>query len=212
MEKLATAARVALLSGLILLPATFVQAGIGGPYGDYYLAYTGPEALTLLVRPDGAGRSFDAAFLPGGATADATLTLELRNANWEPVPNFPREDVWLEAVDDGLVPCLGGTIADADTDALGITHWQNPLCAGGVSQGPTIVLVNGALIELTSPVALGFNSPDLNGDLVVNLTDLALFAGDYFGPYAFRSDLYRDTQINLHDLAVFAPAFGASCP
>jgi hypothetical protein len=61
-------------------------------------------------------------------------------------------------------------------------------------------------------VSLGYNSPDLNGDLVVNLTDLALFAGDFFGPYVLRSDLYRDSQINLQDLAVFAQGFSASCP
>jgi hypothetical protein len=202
----------ALLVSLLLLPAAIAQADVGGPYGEYYMAYSGPETLTLMVRPDGGGRSFDEAFLPWGDTADATITLELRNANWDPVSNFPAEDLWLESYDDGLVPCLGGTIADANTDALGMTRWQNPLFGGGNSEALTLVLVNGSQLESTGGVHLSFNSPDINGDLVVNLTDVAQFAADYFGVFAFRSDFHRDGMINLQDLATFAQAYGATCP
>lgn len=197
---------------LLLLPTELVLADIGGPYGDYIMAYPGPETLTLLVRPDGGGRSFDDALLPWGDTADATITLVLRNANGDPVPDFPREDMWLVSDDDGLVPCVSGTIADANTDAAGMTQWQNPLFGGGYSEALTEVRVNGAPIELTIGVHLSFNSPDINGDLVVNLTDVALFAMDFFGDYQFRSDFFRDGQINLQDLATFAPAYGATCP
>ena len=197
---------------LFLLPVTLAQADVGGPYGEYYMAYSGPETLTLMVTPDGSGLSFDEAFLPWGDTEDATITLELKNANWEPVANFPREDLWLESHFDGLIPCVGGTIADSNTDAFGITWWQDPVFGGGSSEPLTVVLVNGSPIELTSGVNLRFNSPDINGDLVVNLVDVALFASDFFGAYHFRADLYRDGVINLQDLATFAQAFGTSCP
>lgn len=212
MKRLRFSAATTFFFSLMLLPVGIVQADIGGPYGEYHMAYPGGETLTLMVRPDGGGRSFDEAFLPWGETADATITLELRNANWDPIPNFPREDMWLVSYDDGLVSCVGGTIADADTDAFGITHWQNPLFGGGYSEALTIVLVNGAPPESTNGVHLSYNSPDINGDLVVNLTDVALFAVDFFGAYNFRSDLFRDGIINLQDLGTFAQAYGTVCP
>lgn len=202
----------ALFCLLFILPFTTAVADVGGPYGEYYMAYSGPETLTLMVAPDGSGRSFDEAFLPWGNTEDATITLELKNANWEPVANFPREDLWLEAQNGGLIPCVGGTIADANTDAFGITWWQNPVLGGGSSEPLTIVLVNGAPIELTTGVNLRFNSPDINGDLVVNLIDVALFSQDFFGAYDFRADFHRDGIINLQDLATFAQAYGGTCP
>ncbi len=197
---------------LILLLAAIAQAGVGGPYGEYDMAYQGPETLTLLVRPDGGGDSFDDAFLPYGQREDATITVEVKDANWDPIPNYPREDLWLESEDDGLVSCISGTIADANTDALGMAHWQNPLFGGGYSEALTVVMVNGSLIEMTIGVHLSFNSPDINGDLIVNLTDVAMFAMDFFGGYQFRSDLFRDGQINLQDLATFAQAYGTTCP
>ena len=76
----------------------------------------------------------------------------------------------------------------------------------------TIVLVAGSPIELTSPVDLGFNSPDINGDLLVNLTDVQTFTADYYGGYLFRSDFHRDGIVNLSDLAPLAYAIGAACP
>lgn len=199
---------------LLLLTASGVHAGIGGPQGTYNMAYTGTEALTLLVVPDGSGPPLNEARLPFGGTADATITLQLRDANYDPIPYYPREDMWLESEDNGLIICAGGSIADTETDLNGETHWTNPLRGGGASEALTVVKVNGSLVELTSGVRLGFNSPDINGDLVVNLLDVALFAEDFFDHpvFSFRSDFYRDGQINIADLGVFAQAIGAVCP
>jgi hypothetical protein len=199
---------------LLLWPGAGARAGIGGPYGEYYMAYTGPEFLTLVVAPDGSGPTLDQARLPSGGLADATITLILRDANWDPIPHYPREDLWLESEDQGLVICQGGTIADADTDLGGMTHWQNPLLGGGHSQALTVVKVNGSEPELTSGVRLNFNSPDINGDLVVNLSDVVLFSQDFFAhpEFSFRSDYFRDGQINLSDLAVFVQFYGGMCP
>lgn len=199
---------------LLILGPSFSFAGIGGPYGNYYLAYPGSDFLTLLVRPDGEGNSLDEARQYNGDVQDATITLNLMDANYDPVPNYPREDMWLESEDNGLVRCLGGTIADADTDQLGMTQWQNPLRGGGYSEARTVVKVNGIEPELSNGVNLNFNSPDINGDLIVNLLDVALFAQDFFAypDFSFRSDLYRDGQINLQDMAIFMQAIGAICP
>jgi len=207
-------ARAAFLFCLMIFSSTFAHADIWGPYGEYSMAYPGQEFLTLLVLPDGGGNQLDEARLPSGGTADATITLLLRDAYNDPIPNYPREDMWLESEDGGLVLCQGGTIADSDTDQFGMTRWLNPLRGGGHSQTLTVVKVSGAEPELTQGVRLNFNSPDINEDLIVNLLDVALFAEDFFqySVYSFRSDFYRDGTINLADLAVFAPAIGAHCP
>ncbi len=61
---------------------------------------------------------------------------------------------------------------------------------------------------------LHFNSPDINGDLYVNLLDVAAFTRDYYGAYEFRSGLARDAVLNLADVAVMVAYIhiGAGCP
>jgi hypothetical protein len=210
--------RILLQTGFLLAMVLFClavaadPAGIGGPYGEYSMAYQGPETLTLLVLPDGSGDGFDNASLPTGGTEDATITLTLLDGSFDPIYQFPAEDIWLESRDGGMVPCIGGTIADANTDVNGITHWTNPVLAGGYSETLTEALVNGSGLELAVGVKLSFNSPDINGDLVVNLVDIQLFTQDFFSGYDFRSDFYRDGTLNLADISLMAQAVGAACP
>lgn len=201
-----------LLMGLFCLSSAADPLGIGGPYGEYSMAYQGPETLTLLVLPDGSGDGFDSASLPNGGTENATITLTLLDAGYNPIYQFPREDMWLESRDGGMVPCNGGTIADANTDVNGMTHWTNPVLAGGHSETLTEALVNGSHLEMTVGVKLSFNSPDINGDLVVNLVDVQLFTQDFFSGYDFRSDFFRDGILNLADIPPMARAVGAACP
>ena len=60
---------------------------------------------------------------------------------------------------------------------------------------------------------LSVNSPDINGDLVVDLVDLGMFAGDYNNAsYDFRSDLTGDGIENLADIGEFAMYNGDECP
>ncbi|MCK9996649.1 MAG: hypothetical protein KAH56_10285 [Candidatus Krumholzibacteria bacterium] len=198
---------------LLVIPVTYAQTtGVGGPYGEYDMAYQGSETLTLFVVPDGSGDSFDQASLPFGGTEDATITVLLVDGGWLPIAYFPAEDIWLESEDNGLVPCMGGTIADANTGTDGRAQWREPPLGGGQSQALTVVMVNGMLLELTSGVRLSFNSPDINGDLMVDLTDLQLFAVDFFSSDDFRSDFHRDGIVNLSDLPPMALAIGANCP
>jgi hypothetical protein len=93
---------------------------------------------------------------------------------------------------------------------MGVTTWTAPLRAGGWSTSGTMVVVNGAAVP-TAPLILRHNSADLNGDEVANLADIPLFASDYFGPYAFRSDLWFDSVVNLSDIPRLAEGIGASC-
>lgn len=174
-------------------------------------AYSGQGNPALLVLPDESGPAFTAARDQEGNLVDATITLFLRDSQNVPFILFPREDMWLESVDEGLVSCTWGLMADENTDHDGMTWWILPPAAGGFSEGNVQVWVNGA--PLASPgINLRFNSPDINGDLLVNLQDVAIFASDYFVNYHFRSDFYHDGVIDLRDLTILAQKMLAGCP
>jgi len=120
--------------------------------------------------------------------------------------------MWLATNDGNQGACSWGMLADQDTDVNGMTYWVNPQPAGGFSEGPVFVYVSGEAIYSNAGLPLKFRSPDLNGDLQVNLTDVAIFAGDYFGGFQPRSDLSGDGVTNLSDVALLAQHFMAVCP
>lgn len=170
------------------------------------------QSATLLVLPDGSGPAFTAARIPGGMTVDATIQMTLIDSCGYPICCFPREDMWLESQDYGLVLCAGGSIADHNTNQYGQTEWTLPLKAGGHSQAACQVLVNGMALPGSVALPLHFVSPDLNGDRDVSLIDLVVFAEAYFGAYTFAADLRADGVIDLSDIPVLAAGMGAECP
>ena len=199
---------------VLLLAATAVLAdGIPDLDGSYAVcAYDGPGQATVMNFPDGAGSSFTESLDPDGNVVDATITLVVLDWNDFPIPDFPMEDIWLESADGGLVPCMGGSTADSNTDMNGETKWVNPLRAGGSSEALCQVLINGNAIYHPVGLPISFNSPDINADGQVNIADLGLFSTDYYNNYAFRSDFYRDGVLNLADVACFAQGLATSCP
>lgn len=194
---------------LIVCAASLATAGV--PDVNECSATSAHAGFAVLYNvPNGNGNPFTAA-VGGGGTVDATITVVVNDGTPAPIANYPFEDIWLESVDGGMVACTGGATADASTDALGVTDFQTPLQAGGFSLADTRVLINGLAIPGT--VALGYNSPDIDGSGAVNLTDVQLFAGDFFDvAYNFRSDLFFDAVVNLSDLPLLAAAIGAACP
>lgn len=173
----------------------------------------GGVTATLLVVPDGSGASLAAARDPLGLPVDATIDLLMLDGCGAFIAGFPREDIWLEAADGGLALCNAGTIADHNTDQQGRTTWALPLKAGGHSQAACRVLINGWQVLNGGSLPLHFNSPDINGDRVANLADIALFAADYAaGANAFEADLLADGVVNISDIGVLARGVGASCP
>lgn len=174
-------------------------------------AYVGPEGCVVKCVPDGSGNPFTAAVKVGGGTVDGTITVYVNDSAGAAIANLPFEDVWIESVGGGMVACTGGATADASTDAMGMTQFQTPIQAGGSDLSDTVVKINGNSIPGT--VKVSYNSPDLNGDGTVNLTDVQAFANDYYaGSYVFRSDLFFDNIINLSDIPELASGIGASCP
>ena len=99
--------------------------------------------VSLFNLPDGSGFPFTQAQLPDGSFVDATLRVQLLDYNGTVIAYFPAEDMWLESLDAGMIPCVGGTIANSNTDADGWTVWASPLGAGGASSADCRLLVSG---------------------------------------------------------------------
>lgn len=183
-------------------------------------AAAGTQAV-LFNLPSGEGAAFDEAVAPPpvagtqGAIIDATVTLTLRDGNGDPIANFPGEDLWLDTTSTDFYACNNGTIADFNTDASGVTTWEFPLLAGGYTDPTTDVTqvyVNGAPLS-GAGMDLQFNSADMFPDGVVDASDVAEFAGAYFGAgYVFAGDLFYDGVVDASDVAQFAGGFGTECP
>lgn len=56
------------------------------------------------------------------------------------------------------------------------------------------------------------SSPDLNGDLVVNIADYGAFSVVYTGDYDLQADYNHDGVVNLGDIAILAQHAGHACP
>ncbi len=169
---------------------------------------------SLLVCPCGDGYNLYEVYDQWGHQVVGTLYLQLIDSFGEPVPNFPAEDIWLGSSQGHLAFNHPGTCPDQDTDFEGTTYWTSPLAAGGYRRDTEIiqVFVSGDLLNVPPVLEFHFNSPDINGDLRVDLADVTLFATDYTGGYNYRSDFVWDSELNLADLTEFARHLGHSCP
>lgn len=198
--------------------ASFVNAETGVPDLEkswVEMAWIGPSSPVLFNVPNGGGAAFFEAYTLDGYVVDATITLYLRDSDDEPVTNYAADNMWLMTNDalGGFAPCFEGTIPDSPTDPdNGVTTWANPLRAGGWSEGQTVVMIDGSPL-LSVGLNLRHNSPDIDGNGTVNLTDLPYFVVDFFSiNYSFRSDFFYDGQINLSDVPPFAANRNNACP
>lgn len=165
--------------------------------------------------PNGLGSTFAGARSVGGIV-NATITLTVLDGGGVPVANFSANDMWLEkevvASTGNFIACTGGTTADLNTNASGVTTWAAPLRAGGWSTSKTLVVINGAALTSNTGLVLRHNSADINGDGNANLSDIPLFVTDFYGAYSFRSDMLFDGVVNLSDIPRVASGVGAVCP
>ena len=152
----------------------------------------------------------------GGAIGDAgaTVTVTVLDAGGAPVPNFPFQDIWLgHNGDNAIALCQGGSTADLNTNAAGVTTISGLIGGGGWSL-TTQVYINGTpLDDPALPVAL--NSPDIiltgTSYLVVDAADFSAFGQDY-QTTAFRSDIVNDGLVDVADFSRFGQLFGEVCP
>lgn len=173
------------------------------------------EPVSLYLYPDGGGRPFTSAYTWYGGNVDATITVYLLDGSYDPIPGYPAEDIFLQWYGGDVVFCDGGNIADGPSDENGITTFTAAPLGGGCAvpdnpHGLAVVLNGAALLQPGFDIAA--NSPDLTGDLAVNIADVAAFTQLLFGNYDYRADYYWDEVINLSDVAIFAQGLGIACP
>lgn len=199
---------------LVIGAASFAAAGVPDLQLSTASTAAGVASPVMYNLPNGLGSTFALARTTSG-TVNATITLTVLDGGGVPVANFSAADMWLEkAVSAGtgnFIACTGGTTADVNTNASGVTTWAAPLRAGGWSTANTLVVINGSPLTSSSGLNLRHNSADINGDGVANLSDIPLFAGDY-GSTTFRSDLLFDGTVNVSDIPRLASGVGAVCP
>lgn len=156
----------------------------------------------VLITPAGTGGSI--------ADAGATITVTVLDQGGLPVANFPFQDIYLgHPGDNSIALCQGGSTADFNTNASGVTTISGVISGGGWST-TTQVYINGTPLT-QAPLAVGLNSPDINGDLIVNLNDFSAFGSDY-NTTAFRSDLVYNGSVNLADFSRFGQTYFEQCP
>jgi len=171
----------------------------GGPY-------------TILVCPAGDG--------PTLASIGATITVRLRDVTGMiPIVGVPANDYWLFDCNDQVALCGGSNAINADgpSDADGMTTISGAIAAGGSGDG-TLVIVQGVVIEDCEfqPLCLSiaWRSPDIDGDLIVNLVDFSIFGPAFPSPpeaYDPAADMNNDGIINLVDFSIFGEHFLHVC-
>lgn len=187
--------------------------------------YSQQNDVSVMIVPDGSGFPLSNCFERGGTQlTSGKITVTLVDSGGNVVPAYPPNWITLEEMTSPLVWCRNvanpptancPNYADLPTDAAGQTTFTLSYYGGSQVQSPTNVWVfvptsGWFSIPITGNVS--FNSPDINGDLLVNLTDIAIFAMDFFGPYNYRSDFNYDQLVAIVDLAMFAPHLNKACP
>ena len=208
-----------LITTTLLLMITVPAAAQLGIYVEH-VEYAAGEA-TLLILPDGTGPAFSCARGADGGIVDATVRIQLVMEDGRPLQWIPAEDVWLDFGGGSHLTDCGVHASvirpDADSDADGWMTFSRPVAAGGWSAGPGRLYIMGYMAtyrdwDPVGLIPLRVNSPDITGDLHVNLSDVASFAADYLGGGGFRSDFFPDGNLDLVDLSVFVRSLGSSCP
>jgi hypothetical protein len=203
---------VAVLASLCLLGvAATAWAGIPDPTNSYATTVQAPNTVSCVVCPAGDGDAYTQCYLFGGIHANATIDLWVRDINGDPVVLYPATSLWVEF--PGMCECPPhACIADAPTDANGHTTFSGPFYGAGCDNtNSTTISLNG--IPLNQPgLPIWHNSPDMNCDLVVNLSDVVIFASGWFTTCPYCVDFYWDGVCNLSDVVIMAAHIAHTCP
>jgi hypothetical protein len=188
------------------------NAGIINPCVSYWQLHAVVTPCPLFVCPQGDTDSF----LDQGWW----IWICVLDINGVAIPNVPASDFWLidcDPLNDAAL-CGGSASsgADSNSNSAGMTTMSlGTLTGGGCADGMSLVIQGFVVLDsLTNcttdqcnPIAL--RSPDINGDLVINLVDLSAFAAGYPPqPYAVCADMNADGVVGLQDLSKFAFHYG----
>lgn len=163
---------------------------------------------TLYITPSGGGENLS------DATVTATISVTVNDANGNPIQNYPFQDIWPgSAVPGDINLCNGGAAADGNTNAAGQTTISGTLAGGGWTQAGVRVFLAGVAITGTGALSIDINSPDITGDLIVDLADIGPFSDELNNQTAtlFRADYFDDGLIDLADIGIFSTWIGDIC-
>jgi hypothetical protein len=207
--------KVVFFAASLLLVAGVAFAGIINPCGS-------PVVATIIGTP-----CYFAC--PQGDTgtiqaAGFSFAFTINNAAGLPIQYVSGVDFWLIDCDPAkdMALCAGSASSNADssTNALGKTTMTvTTLAVGGCVTGLSpvvqgIVLQQPGTVPCSTPVycfnTIKVRSCDLNGDLLMNSQDVAIFSSHYppTGTYDTCSDFDCNTIINSQDLARLAFHYG----
>ena len=203
--------KVAVLS-IVSAALLFAAAAFGGiidPCQSTATTAASPNTC-VLVCPAGDGDQLVA--------KGATISISVKDGAGVGIPDILWSDFYLIDCDpsNDMVLCGGASSsnANANTDSNGDTEMTGDIAAGGCAQGVSVVVQGFVLgcpeICLTN---IYVKSPDINGDLLVNIQDFSLFGAQY-PPNTFTDpcvDYNCDGIINLQDFSLFGLHYGHIC-
>lgn len=209
----------------LLMVYGVASAGIIDPCVSYcMLSATGGAAgppFPLFSCPQGDTDVFVDQVGGTGSGVGFLITVCVLQSDGTPIPNIPPSDFWLVDCDpiNDAVLCGGSASSGADslTNAAGMTTLGGlgTLTAGGCADGLTLVVqgfaIQDSLTNCTTAVCkpIDVRSPDIDGNLLVNLQDLSIFATSFPpNPLDPCCDFDINGIVNLQDLAKFAFHFG----
>ncbi len=200
----------------LALPA---GAAVNIPVIEFIVHFFG-DPLSVVIAPDGSGRPLSQAYAYGGVIEDGTISLRVISVETgDPIWNYPNEDVWLlvgQGSQGTVTGCNNGVFnPDDPSDSDGRMWFSEPLRGGGWSIQGGVFYLNGEPARdpqgaLFPVLEYQINSPDINGDLVVDITDIALFVQG-LGNYHYRFDYNFDGFVGLSDIALFTQSLGSEC-
>jgi len=205
---------------MVLFVAGQATAAAAGcfPLPDINLSYavfthqTGNQGtLSMMMVPDGTGDVLAEVIRADGTRVNGEITVYVRDFAGVGMPGVLPAEITVGSDDPRLVFCDEFNIARVATDPDGLSYFDGPFGGGGTST--SLLRISVCYDFLTTVfLPLQINSPDITGDLKVDLQDVQAFAVDFYGSYDYRSDFEYDGVVNLSDVTLMAQHLGASCP
>jgi hypothetical protein len=208
-----------LLFSLLLVFATSLYAG---DVDDVKSLAGTTNPLRISVCPSGDFELIS----DGGAVVGAFdyIWVEVKDAAGVGIAGIPWTDYWMNACDVGqeLALCASPLAADSLTNALGRTTFTGRIAAGGciltdgmfISCQGKVFLDEGTMLQICLDIQIV--GPDLNKDLVVNISDLSFFGMSYnkqVGDAGYNSccDWNDDNWCDLSDFSFLGEHYEHSC-
>lgn len=151
--------------------------------------------------------------LYGGDNTNAMITIEVRDENGELITGFPASIAPI--INEGNLLACGSALVSGGGGG-GIAYFDYADGGGSsdnISLQGVIANIYGEPLFTLTPILTNFrfNSPDLNADGAVNMSDTVLLAQLMNQGYSYRIDYFWDGVINNSDVVLFVQAMGSAC-